>query len=376
MKPRHLHVISFDIPYPPSYGGVIDVYYKIKALCKEDVKVHLHCFEYGRVKSRQLENLCATVNYYPRSISRSKLFNSLPYIVTSRNSVSLLKNLLKDDYPILMEGLHSCYYLGDRALSDRNIIVRTHNIEHHYYKGLAAVERNIFKRYYFYNEAGKLEHFEEVLKKASFIAAISQNDFHYLNHKYENVVHLPPFHQFNRVVSKAGKGNYVVYHGNLSVGENNEAALFLVKKVFNSLPDIPLIIAGSRPSKELREAVKGRNNIIIEADKTIKEINALIRNAHINIIPTFQPTGIKLKLLAALFSGRFCIANSAMVENTGLEKLCIIANTTGEMKKALKKTFPLEFKAEDIIIRTEVLNEKYSNKINIQNFLRQVLQYP
>ncbi|MGI8893131.1 MAG: mannosyltransferase, partial [Bacteroidia bacterium] len=108
----------------------------------------------------------------------------------------------------------------------------------------------------------------------------------------------------------------------------------------------------------------------------IKEINALIRNAHINIIPTFQPTGIKLKLLAALFSGRFCIANSAMVENTGLEKLCIIANTTGEMKKALKKTFPLEFKAEDIIIRTEVLNEKYSNKINIQNFLRQVLQYP
>jgi len=27
-----LHIISFNIPYPPDYGGVMDVFYKIKAL--------------------------------------------------------------------------------------------------------------------------------------------------------------------------------------------------------------------------------------------------------------------------------------------------------------------------------------------------------
>ncbi len=32
MPDKYLHIISFDIPYPPNYGGVIDVFYKLKAL--------------------------------------------------------------------------------------------------------------------------------------------------------------------------------------------------------------------------------------------------------------------------------------------------------------------------------------------------------
>ena len=376
MASRHLHIISFDIPYPPSYGGVIDVFYKIKAFSKAGIKVHLHCYEYGRERSIQLKKYCHSVNYYPRNISRSKLFNSLPYIVTSRNSVALLKNLLKDDHPVLMEGLHSCYYLGDRALSDRKVIVRTHNIEHDYYRGLAQIEKNIFKRYYYYNEAGKLEYFEEMLKKASVVAAISKNDYQYLQKKYQNAIHLPPFHPYDRVVSKPGTGNYVLYHGNLSVGENNEAALFLINKVFNNLHDIPLVIAGSKPSKDLRELAKSKKNVILEADIATKNINNLIRNAQINILPTFQPTGIKLKLLAALFSGRFCIVNKDMIENTGVEQLCIISDTASEMKKSIKKIFYMEFTKSEIDKRTEILKESYSNQNNIQNFLRQELQYP
>ncbi len=28
---EHIHLISFDVPFPADYGGVIDVFYKIKA---------------------------------------------------------------------------------------------------------------------------------------------------------------------------------------------------------------------------------------------------------------------------------------------------------------------------------------------------------
>ena len=35
-----LNVVSFDIPYPPDYGGVIDIYYKIKALNSAGIKIH------------------------------------------------------------------------------------------------------------------------------------------------------------------------------------------------------------------------------------------------------------------------------------------------------------------------------------------------
>lgn len=32
MDEKRLHIISFNIPYPPNYGGVIDVFYKLEAL--------------------------------------------------------------------------------------------------------------------------------------------------------------------------------------------------------------------------------------------------------------------------------------------------------------------------------------------------------
>src|SRR5689334_7572694 len=100
MHSKHLHIISFDVPFPPSYGGVIDVFFKIKAFHEEGVKVHLHCFEYGRKEGRELEKFCASINYYPRKTTKSLLFNGYPYIVLSRTSETLKKNLLKNNYPI------------------------------------------------------------------------------------------------------------------------------------------------------------------------------------------------------------------------------------------------------------------------------------
>lgn len=31
---RRFHVVSLQVPFPPDYGGVIDIYYKLKALKK------------------------------------------------------------------------------------------------------------------------------------------------------------------------------------------------------------------------------------------------------------------------------------------------------------------------------------------------------
>ena len=54
MSSKQLHIISFDVPFPADYGGVIDVFFKIKALHKADVKIILHCFEYGRLPQVEL----------------------------------------------------------------------------------------------------------------------------------------------------------------------------------------------------------------------------------------------------------------------------------------------------------------------------------
>ena len=64
---KAVNIVSFNIPYPPNYGGVIDVFYKIKALSKEGYEVHLHTFVYDRTSSDELERLCKKVYYYKRN---------------------------------------------------------------------------------------------------------------------------------------------------------------------------------------------------------------------------------------------------------------------------------------------------------------------
>ncbi|MFI5218110.1 MAG: glycosyltransferase family 1 protein [Bacteroidia bacterium] len=365
---RHLNIVSFDVPYPPTYGGVIDVFYKIKALYEKGIKIHLHCFQYGRERSEALEKLCHKTNYYPRNIAKSQLFNKLPYIVISRSSGELLKNISENNFPVLFEGLHACYYLNDKNLGDRKKIVRTHNIEHDYYNNLAKVESNLFKRYYFYNEAGKLDSYESILSSADFVAAISINDADYFQTKYNNAFYLPAFHANEQVKSHTGKGHYAFYHGNLSIGENNAAALWLVNEVFPG-SNVQLIIAGHRPSEELQNAVEKLNNVTLISDVNAKQLHQLIADAHVNILPTFQPTGIKLKLLTALFNGRFCLVNPPMIENTGLEKLCSVADSPKQMKEELSRLFKIDHKASDIKLKEKILSDKFSNKTNIEKLL-------
>ncbi len=365
---KEIHVVSFDIPFPADYGGVIDVFFKLQALHRKGIKVHLHCFAYGRKKSAELEKLCESVHYYERNVSKARLFNKLPYIVISRSSPELLTRLLKDRHPVVFEGLHTSFFLPDERLHNRKLVLRSHNVEHHYYQGLARVERGIFKRYYFLNEAGKLESYESVLGYATSIAAISKNDFGYFNEKYGKAFYLPAFHANAELCSEAGKGDFVLYHGNLGIGENDEAARFLVDRVFDDIDD-PLVIAGTRPSRELRNAIARRPNIRLLADISTADIHELIRQAHINLLPTFQPTGIKLKLLSALYRGRFCMVNAPMVANTGLENLCIIADSPATMKVKVREFMKKKFTAEDIRKRKDLLMGDFSNEKNIEKLL-------
>ncbi len=359
-----VHIISFDIPFPPDYGGVIDVFYKLKALHAEGVRIVLHCFAYGRPESEELKKYCEQIYYYPRQTAKSLLFNTLPYIVLSRQSEELKMNLLKDDAPILMEGLHSTYLLPAEELANRKKIVRTHNIEHDYYENLARVERNIFKRYYFYNEAGKLKKYEQVLHHSTSIAAISPNDKDYYAKLFPSVQYIPAFHPFEEVKILPGKSDFAFYHGNLSVGENNEAAIFLVQKVFDSNKH-KLVIAGSKPSAELVKAVRTNPSVELLSNQSPEQIYELVSRAQCNILPTFQSTGIKLKLLAALFSGRFCIVNSPMVAGTGLADLCIMADTADEMKSRLDEVMNMSsFPQKEQELRKNVLLEKFSNHAN------------
>ncbi len=368
MESKHLHIISFDVPFPANYGGVIDVFYKLKALHAKGIKIHLHCFEYGRAEALILESICERVYYYKRKMSKQFLLNALPFVVVTRSSEKLMENLLRDKHPILFEGLHCCFHLNDERLKDRIKIVRTHNIEHDYYKNLAKVEKSAFKKIYFGMEAKKLKRFEKVLNKATHTVAISSEDAKQLSICYKNVLHITAFHPNEEVKINEGLGQFCLYHGNLEVGENNEAALFLVKEIFSKI-NVPFIIAGRKPSSELKNEILKHKHIQLKANINTQDIDTLIKNAQINVLPTFQATGIKLKLLAALFNGRYCVVNSPMVANTGLEQLCFIQNSAQEMATEISRLFVLPFDMNEKKKRELILSENFSNTSNVKKLI-------
>lgn len=368
---RYLHVISFDIPVPVNYGGAIDIYYKIKALYDEGIGVILHNFQYGgREPSAILDDLCAKVYYYPRKVVKTNLLNRKPYIVVTRSSESLVNNLLQDDYPILFEGLHSCFHLDDVRLRNRRRIVRTHNIEHEYYRGLAAAVKIPLRKLYYLNESRKLRRYESVLALANGIAAISSNDFDYYSLKFNNVHMVSAFHPHEKVIVPEGIGKFALYHGSLDVEENNRAAIFLINEVFNDL-DYPLYIAGNKPSRELRALAARNHGVKLLTGLTNDDFVQLVSDAHLNVLPTFQATGIKLKLLLALFRGRHVIVNNPMVKRTGLEEICYVADTAQEMKRQINRLRNEIVSQQSIRLRESYLQGNgFSNHVNIDKLLK------
>lgn len=356
-----LHIVSFDIPYPPNYGGIIDVFYKIKTLAACGVKITLHAFQYGRKESRELEKYCDKVFYYKRKkLLFNPLSNHLPYIVKTRENTKLLARLCEDNFPILFEGLHTCFYLNHPLLKNRLKIVRTHNIEHDYYSNLQAVEKNPFKKLFFKKEAERLKKFESILTHANHLLCISRSDNQYYKNKGLPAIWVSAFHPNEYMDNKEGKGDYILYHGNLGVAENNHAALFLVQKVCK-LTNLPTVIAGNNPSNELRKTVKNLPHVKLIDHLSSEEILDYIQNAQINILTTFQSTGIKLKLINALYLGRHIVVNPPMVENTSLEDMCHIGNSPIELAEKLFSLWDKEFTSEDIKDRRKQLDTKFSN---------------
>lgn len=363
---RHLHIISFDVPYPPNYGGVIDVYYKLFWLNKLGIKVHLHCFQYGRNKAPQLEALCEKVYYYPRKTGLLSNHSIEPYTVVSRKNAELENNLLKDGHPILFEVLHTCYLLNDPRFASRKKIFRHSNIEHEYYRELAGTEKNFFKKNFLKMEAFKLERFEKIVNKANVIMAVNQKDAGYFLHKYPHprTIYLPSFHAAEKVNSLTGTGPYILFHGNLGISENYEAALWLISNVFSKIHNHTLI-AGLNPPGFLKTEVAKHTNIKLIENPSQDEMNGLIQKAHIHVLFTPQPTGLKLKLLNVLFAGRFIVCNSHMLSGTGLVQNngLKIADTAEQYISLINSLSDTPFSESEIISR-EASCAAFSNQNN------------
>jgi len=280
----------------------------------------------------------------------------------------LVKNLKKIKAPIFFEGLHSTSPLISQPFENRKIIVRTHNIEHLFYAGQSKSEKRIDKKLFFRIEAKKLEYYESILHKVDKILTISPFENNYFSRKFiDKVSYLPVFHQNTEVRELSNKGNFALYNGDLRLADNVKSALFLID-IFRKI-DYPLVLASSFKNDSIFNRIMEYANIEYVVIKDGNHIIELLEKAQINVLPTFQKTGIKLKLINTLYNGRFCLVTNKMVEDTGLEGLCEIATTKEDFTKKINKLINKDY-TNEITQQREKTLRPFKVEVNAQKIVK------
>jgi hypothetical protein len=212
-------------------------------------------------------------------------------------------------------------------------------------------------------EAAKLRKYESILSGSDYLATVSIVDHDHYNRRFKNSVLIPSSHQYDNIVCKPGSGDFILYHADLSVNENVAVAEYLISKVFSRMP-VHCIIAGRKPPARIVSDISHHDNIKLIPDPSTDTMDELIRNAHINVIPTMAANGLKLKLLISLYCGRHCVVNSTTINGSGLYSLCHIADSGEKMVHKINSLMEKPFTEEMIEERSKILVKNHDNNVN------------
>lgn len=364
MPEKSLHIVSFDMPYPPEYGGAIEVFYKIKALHDIGYEIHLHCFVNSvPAENPELASLVSDLYFYKNTYNPLYLFSKIPFSVISRSDRNLLKNLQKNEAPILFEGLKTAYLSNEKSLKNRIKILRLHNLEQDYFLGISKSEDNWIKKIVYFLESKKYKVHEKKLETFDRVLALSKCENDYINLKFGNSSYVPVFHGNKTVEVVEGLGRYAFYHGDLKTADNRKAAKYLIG-IFKEVKDYKLIIASGSYEKFIRKHTKNTSNIEFVYLEDFEKLKQLLKDAHINIILSFQKSGTKLKLVNSLFRSRFCIINKNIIDDEIVSNFCMPIASKEELisKINILKTQPYT----DSENKKAVLEKYLNDKVNAQ----------
>lgn len=368
MKDKTLHLISFDQPYPPNYGGIIDVFFKLRALHQAGCVIYLHCFSFNGQPNEELNRYAEKVYYYKIKQSPFFIFKKNPLSIASRNGKQLAQNIAKMKAPILFESLKTIDVLRFIEPDFSPIFLRLHNIEKDYFKGIANSETNLLKRILFNLEAYKYKGIEESLNRFQKVFTLSKYENNYVNTRAKNACFIPVFHGNTAVKDLSKFGDFALYHGDLRASDNRKVVAYLIE-LFRDLP-YPLKIASSTQQEWVNKQIGDSENIQFVQLVDFKHLLQLFEQAHINISWSFQQSGTKLKVINALFNSRYSIINTNIIDDPVVNDLCISVENTQQLKEAILHYKEMPY--EQYVVRNRVLQKHLCDHSNAERIMNEI----
>ena len=371
---KALHVISFNYPYPPSYGGVIDVYYKIKALSDLGVKIHLHCFvnQIPEKTDPEITDITENVFFYQKKKNPFLYLSFMPFAAAIRNSDILINNLAKIKAPILFEGLQTTSLLTQLKSKEHPLYLRLHNNEAEYYKGISFSEKNIFKKIIYKIEAIKYKSYQKkYLKEFKSVFCLSEKEYRETENYSGNAKLIHIFHGNQTVKNLDKKGAYFLFHGDLSISDNKKA-LYEVIELFKGLSEYKLVVASDRASDDLKKKINTIENVDLVPIETNENLYHLLENAHANILLSFQNSGTKVKLFNSLYNSRFVIINQNITDDKSLKELCLYGSSIQEIRQHIIDIAEKNYTGNER--RKTVLEQTHSDESKAQEMIKVIFK--
>ena len=358
-EPPAIQIVSFDWPWPPTYGGIVDVYYRIDSLLRAGVAVDCHVVSGAEPPAPAPAHWTPPlfrIFDYPRR-GWTSAFDTRPYIVASRDVGRLLPSLAAGPPVILYEGIHTTATLGHPRLGGHVQWVRVHNREADYYRQLAHTDASLGQRLYYREEARRLSQYEpRVLAQADLLLPASQQDEPFCEALAPGrVLGHRSYTTQREVASRLGRGEYVLYHAAMHVADNARAAVTLADRM-RDLPEVRLVVAGRRPPGSLRARLAEQDNVALVADPSVAQMQKLIGEAQVVALHAEHRAGYKVKVVESLAQGRFVLANEDIMHGApGLRSGVTMAEGGEAWRAALVALMRREFGEAELAARRLLL---------------------
>ena len=325
--------ITPTLPYPPVSGGVIKsnkvVHFlsekynlSIACLLKNDDIQHkdefLTTFKLSDFISQELDiprtakNLIlSNIQGIPLNLFRNKSieFKDKVYAVAHQYDV-----IFCDHYVMFQ-------YIPDDYKG--KIILHEHNCEYLIWKRYANIERSLLKKVALLNQAYRIKKYEQQICRKATIILAAPNDTDELvkigadASKFLETYHLGDDNLLNEPALDFNKTEKaLLYIGTLSWEANIDGLVWFYNEIWQSVkqqhPDIKLYIVGKKPDVRLKEIAANDNQIILTG--FVEKVEPYFQKSRIFITPLRFGSGIKVKVVNALYRGIPCVTTSIGTE--------------------------------------------------------------
>lgn len=335
----------------------------IKALSQEGIQIHLHLFQESGSVHQDMESHLTEIQFYKRNHGHKGFSFSTPYSIGSRADENLIRNLEKDQYPILFEGIESTYFLYRGYFKDRISLVRLQNLQsQNPGTPLKLQFKGVNKIYSYYEEKLCRSYEKEILKKQNCNLTSSNLNEELISYNIESKsIVVPQFIGMAPAMGLEGNGNFCLFHGKLSDKATEDAAIWLLNNVFNVL-EVPLVIAGENPSDALEDAAHKKMHTCIVANPGEKEMMELIKKAQLHILPSSLSSSSKNAILQTLVLGRHILIHHDVNKGTEFSMVCHQAAEPTEYVQKINELFETPFNQDEIEKRQSFLHREFNDK--------------